>query len=238
MKNLFVLFVCSLLVTNLARAEELRIVSVRGEGEVKIKPDMARLDLQVHSMAKTAKASQEKNAVEMSRVQKVLSSEFGVPTKEIQTSGFQLNPDYRYENNGKQVFLGYRTMHSLNITVKNLEKLGPILDKVVGKGAEDVGVSLGGVSFDSDKRKDYELQALELAMKNAQFRADALARFSKKNIKGVRRISDSSVSYQPFRPMAPGGAMLMEAKSADSATPIAAGEIAVNSSVAVDFDLD
>jgi uncharacterized protein YggE len=70
-------------------------------------------------------------------------------------------------------------------------------------------------------------------------RAEALARFAKKPIRGVFRISDSSVNYQPYRPVM-AKAMRGEFAASDSAggTQIAAGEISVNSSVAVDYEIE
>ena len=216
-----------------------RYVSVRGEGEIKVKPDLAVVNLMVHTRARTAKEAQEKNAKEMSRVQKVLKGDFSIEEKDIQTASFNVSPEHRYEQNGKQVFLGYGVNHQLAVTVRKLARLGDLLDALVGKGTEEVGVNLQGLRFDAENRKAVEIDAMELAMKNALARAEALARFAKKGLKGVLRISDSSVNYQPYRPpmeamMDMGAAKAMAAPS----TMISAGEIIVSSNVAVDYELN
>lgn len=232
MKTLLLL----LLVSSPALAE-VRSIFVHGEGTVKLKPDRASVQLQVRAKGKEAQAAQAKNAKEMSRVEKLLREGFRIEAKDIQTSGFQVNPEYRYEQNGKQVFVGFQVEHGLTVTVKKLESLGSLLDGFVGKGSEEVSVQLQGVSFDAEKRDEAEIQALESAMKNASARAEALARFAKRPVKGVLRIADSSVQVQPppfARPMMK-TAMSMESAPA---TQISPGEITVSSQVSVEYEIN
>lgn len=234
MKSFF-LALCLLLPIS-AVAEIERTVSVRGEGEVKIKPDLAYVQLQVLSKGKDAKSAQEKNAKEMARVEKLLRERFRIEPKDIQTTGFFLNPDYRYDGpNNRQVFLGFQVQHSLSVKVRNVNRVGEVLDAVVGKGAEDLSIGLNGVTFDTEKRKEFEIQALESAMSNAKERAEALAKFGGRKLKGVRRISDTQLSSGPVMPLA--RMDMMEAK-ASFATNVQPGEISISSTVAVEYDLE
>lgn len=229
-----------LLLAPVTHAEEIvKTVSVKGEGEVKVRPDEADVFLQVRTKAKDAKSAQAKNAKEMARVQKALQSEFKIDEKYIQTTGFSVNPEYRYDNNGKQTFLGYMVDHSLTVKVKKIEKLGELVDSLVGKGTEDVSVLLQNVNFGTEKRQEYEIQAMEIAMKNAEVRAAALAKFAKRSLKGVLRISDSNVQFQPppFQRMM-GKAAMMEMASDAGGTQISAGEIVIGSNVSVDYLFD
>lgn len=230
------IFLASVLLCAPAFAAE-SYVSVRGEGEVKAKPDKALVSLSVQSKARDAKTAQAANAKEMARVQKSLRSEFDIAEKDIQTSGFSVSPEYRYEQNGKQVFLGYQVHHGLSFTVKKLETLGGVLDKVVGKGTEELAVLLSQVQFDTSKRKELEIEALGAAMENARQRADALAKFGKRALKRAIRISDGAVQMAP-----PPFAMLKGAARAemaqDSGTSLSTGEIVVSSNVAVDYELE
>lgn len=223
----------------LAAAATDAYVSVRGEGEVKAKPDKALVSLSVQSKGKDAKAAQALNAKEMARVQKLLRGEFSVDEKDIQTTGFSVSPDYRYEQNGKQTFLGYQVHHGLNVTVKKLDQLGAILDKAVGKNTEDLAVLLGHVGFDTSKRKELEIEALGGAMENARQRAEALAKFAKRGLKRALRISDSSVQVaSPPYAMLKGASRMEMAQDASAGTSVSTGEIVVSSNVAVDYELD
>ena len=221
-------------------ADLVRSVSVKGEGEVKSAPDRADVNLRVRTKAKDAKSAQAKNAKEMARVQKALRDEFKIDGKDIQTTGFSVQPEYQYGQNGKQTFLGFLVDHGLTVKTKKLDQLGPLLDSLTGRGTDDVSVALGGVSFGSDKRQELEIQAMELAMKNAEARAAALAKFGKRSLKGVLRISDSSVGFAP--PPFAGGArmakMQMTASDESGGTSVAPGEITISSEVSVEYQLD
>ncbi len=237
MKKILLLFF--LFCSPLALAESLvKTISVKGEGEIKVKPDRATIMLTVRTKAKDAKTAQAKNAREMARVDKLLKTSFGLEARNIQTSSFQLQPEHRYHPNGKQEFLGYMVDHSLSITLRQLDRLGSLLDNLVSDGKDDVAVLLQQVQFGSDKQKEQEIQAMELAMQNAEARARALARFAKRDIKGVLRISDSSVNFQPppFHRMM-GGAE-MEATKMTADTQVSTGEITVQSNVAVEYLMD
>ena len=244
MKKISLLLATLCLPLSFAHAADLKTISVRGEGELKVAPDVAIVSLQVRTKAKDAKSAQAANAKEMARVAKVLKSDFGLEGKDVQTSSFSVNPDYRYEGNGKQVFLGYEASHALTVRVKKLDKVGELLDRLPsGKAGEQLAVILQGVTFDSDKRRDHETEALGLAMANAQARANALAGFAKKSLKGVLRISDSNVQYQPFQS---GGAQMAKMMTMsggaqadmEQSTQISQGEITINSNVAVDYEMD
>lgn len=238
MKTIIASIFLSLSTPAFAAPDFVKLVSVRGEGEIRIKPDKASVNLQVRTKAKDAKSAQAKNAKEMARVEKLLRDEFKIDAKDIQTLGFYVNPEYRYEQNGKQTFLGYQVDHNLTVTIKKIDKLGALFDGLIGKGSEDIAVLLQGVTFDTERRQEVEIQALEAGMKRAQARAEALAKFAKRSIKGVLRISDSSVSHSPppFPLQRMKTAMAMDV--AESETQISPGEIVVSSQVSVDYEID
>ncbi len=239
MKNLFFVLVILVLSTEFATAADfVKMISVRGEGETSVAPDMADIQLQVSSKAKDAKTAQSKNAKEMARIEKTLKDQFKIEAKDIQTTHFQVSPEYNYDNNGKRTFLGFRADHGLSVTVRKMEQVGGLLDSLVGKGTEDLAVQLSGVSFSTSKRKELEIQALEQAMKLANHRAEALAGFAKKKIKGVIRITDSQLGFVPPPMMNGGMAMMKMAADESASTRIASGEIKVQAQVAVDFEMD
>ncbi|MCO5143352.1 MAG: SIMPL domain-containing protein [Oligoflexia bacterium] len=235
MKTIFY-FLLMLIPIN-AISQEDRTVSVRGEGVLKIKPDIAYLNLDLMTRAKDAKSAQSQNAQEMDRLMKKLKNQFKIDSKDIQTVNFSLQPNYRYDKNGKQIFQNFQVNHSLTIKIKKIDTLGSILDQISIGGDEDKSLQISNITFDTDKRTEYELNALESAMKNALNRAEALAKFSNTKIAGVRRISDSTINYQPYRAQNVRSFGKMEMLDAAASTEIQAGEITVNTNVAVEYDL-
>jgi uncharacterized protein YggE len=216
-------------------AADLRTVSVRGEGELKVAPDVAIVSIQVQARAKDAKAAQSKNAAEASRVMSALKKE--VDGKDIQTVGLNVNPEYNYGNNGKQAFRGYQAVQTLSVRMKKLDRVGALLDQITsGNPSGDLSAIVQSISFDSDKRREIETEVLGVAMKNAEARANALASFAKRSLKAVMRISDSSVQMEPYRPVM---ARLQMADAAQGgATEVATGQISITANVAVEYEMN
>ncbi|RZA08052.1 MAG: DUF541 domain-containing protein [Proteobacteria bacterium] len=242
MKNMAYFFALLLSFNSIAGAAptDLRVISVRGEGELKVAPDVAIVSLSVETKAKDAKAAQKANAEEMARVNKVLRNDFSIDAKDIQTDGFSMGQDYRFEKDGRRVFVGFAGHHSLTVRMKKLDRVGELMDKLPSAGAGEArAVELRGVSFDSDKRRDHETEVLGIAMANAKDRATALAGFAKKGLKGVLRISDSAVQYQPYAaPYAARSKNMAMADAESAPTEISAGQITINANVAIDYEMD
>jgi uncharacterized protein YggE len=121
----------------------------------------------------------------------------------------------------------YRVTHSLDVSVRDMGRLGPIVDVAMAAGAN----SLNGVSFTIEKNEPVLARARETAMKDARQRAEALARLG-----GVTLGDLVSIQEEPGG----GGGMYMMpmAKAVDaSATPIAAGEVNLQMRVRVVYAL-
>ena len=70
-------------------------INVSGEGRVDIAPDMAVLSLTVTREAQTARAALDANSAAMKDVLAAMASQ-GVNNKDLQTSGFSIQPKYSY----------------------------------------------------------------------------------------------------------------------------------------------
>lgn len=117
----------------------------------------------------------------------------------------------------------YRVSNTVSIVVRDLAKVGPVLDAAVAAGANNVW----GVSFGLDKPEGLEPEARAKAMADARARAEALAKLAGRTLGEVVSVSDS--------PSGGGGhPMFAQAMAKDGfATPIEAGEVAVSAQVQV-----
>ena len=59
----------------------------------------------------------------------------------------------------------------INITTKNLEQVGEIIDRAVKAGANQVY----GINFDVQDKQDMQIEALKLAVKQGIAKAEAMA---------------------------------------------------------------
>src|SRR6478609_6022152 len=82
-----------------------------------------------------------KNSAAMTEVIAALKGE-GLDPKDIQTTNFNVQPLYEERKDGRAPkIVGYQVTNSVRITVRDVGKLGQILDKVVTLGATDVNSS-------------------------------------------------------------------------------------------------
>jgi hypothetical protein len=198
------------------------VIVMSGEGVVKQAPDRAWVTIAAESRARTAADAQKVNTDAMTAViEKIKAS--GIPAEAIQTSGYNLQPEFDYAN-GKQTLRGYVARNSVQVRVDALAKTGDVIGAAVGSGA----TSVSGVRFDLKDRDAAERQALRLAVRDARARADAAASGGGVNIDRVIRIEEQREMGEIVRPMT----MAMRgSEAAQAAVPLEAGEIEIRSRV-------
>jgi len=211
-----------------------RIV-VTGEGSASIAPDMAVLTLTVLREGKTAREALDANSVAMQDVLDAMKAE-GVAERDLQTANFSIEPQYYYpprKSSGEAEqprITGYIVRNSLTVRLRDLDKLGGVLDKAV-----TLGVNQGGnIAFTNDDPSATVEKARTEAMKNAIAKAKTLTEAAGIGLGKVLEISEVSTPSIP-EPYAKVRSAMVE--SAD-AVPVAAGENAYTVTVNVTFALD
>lgn len=199
------------------------VVVTTGEGVIKRAPDRAWVTIAAESRAKTPQEAQKQNATAMSSVLSKLKGA-GIPADAIQTSGYDLQPEYDY-NSGRQTLRGYVARNAVNVRVDTLARLGEIIEMAVASGA----TTIRGVRFDLQERSELEREALRLAVADARRRADSLAAGAQMKVVGVIKIEEHASSDVP-RPMmtAMGGT---EQLRVGGQPPIEAGELQIRAVV-------
>src|SRR5690606_2829806 len=119
---------------------------VTGRAEVKSAPDMARFDVGVETHAVTVEEARRLNAESMERVRNSLLAA-GVEPDALQTKGFHVYPEWRYNpNDGSRTLTGYQVSHTLEVTVTDLDRLGEWLDVAMIEGANQISGPTFGLS--------------------------------------------------------------------------------------------
>jgi uncharacterized protein YggE len=199
------------------------VIVTTGEGIVKQAPDRAWVSIAAESRARTAPEAQKLNTDAMTAVVEKIKAA-GVAAEAIQTSGYNLQPEFDYQN-GKQTLRGYVARNQVQVRVDTLAKTGEVISAAVGTGATNVS----GVRFDLKDRDTHDREALRLAVQDARRRADYAARGAGVTIDRVIRIEEQrDMSDGPPRPMA---MTMMKTEVAQAAVPLEAGEIEVRSRV-------
>ena len=124
-------------------------IQLSGHGEVMAAPDTAYVTSGVTSQGATAKEALSANTTDMNKLIDVLKAA-GIDALDIQTSGFNVNPNYIYSDardaNGYQLppkIAGYSVVNSVTVHVRNLAILGVVLDQAVSVGAN----TINGINF-------------------------------------------------------------------------------------------
>lgn len=210
-----------------------RTISVVGAGEVAVEPDVAYIHFGVVSEGKTAEEAQSANANVFAKVREVLFAQFEMNEKDVQTSSFRVRPNYTYQEGKEPEITSYTATQSVRITYRELERIGEVLDAVAKAGVNRVD----SVQFATEKADEYELEALQEALKNARQKAEVLAAAENQTIKGVISISQSgssgSIYYGESMGVAFDSAAGMERAASSSVNP---GEIVVNARVSVVYE--
>lgn len=216
--------------------ERLSTINVMGEGKVAIAPDIAAISVGVVREAKTARAALTANNNAMAKVLDAMKAQ-GIASKDLQTSGFNISPRYYYpprEKNHQQKppkIVGYTVSNNLSVRIRDLKKVGEVLDQVV-----TLGVNSGGnIQFLNDNPKQVLKQARKAAMADAIEKAKTLADAAGVSLGKILEISENSRSPRPM-PMAR-GKFAAEAMMADS-VPVASGENTYHVTVNVNWEID
>lgn len=162
-----------------------------GTASVDAVPDIATLAIEVNIAAKDA-ASAKKQADQ--RVAQYLSflEQNGVAKKDISSANLRTQPDYDYQN-GKSVLKGYRAVRTVEVTLRQLDKLNSLLDGALKAGLNEIrSVSLGVAQPDAYKDK-----ARKAAIEDAIHQAQALAAGFHSKLGPVYSVRYHVSNYQP-----------------------------------------
>ena len=222
-----------ILVSATAVAEELpRTITVTGTGKAGSAPDMATINSGVVSVSKTAQQALQTNSQLMEQLMQVLKSK-NIADKDVQTSGFSVYPEYvrdavpRGMKKMNQIS-GYRVSNNVSVKVRDLKRLGEILDALVQGGSNQIS----GIRFSIAKAKEVTNEARKEAVADARARAELYAEAT-----GTRVGKVISISEQAIHSPRPVSHMRMAMADMASSVPIASGEQEVSASVNVMYEL-
>ena len=210
------------------------IVAVTGEGIARLAPDMAVLTLTVLRQEETADAALEANNASMTEVLAAMQTE-GIEDRDLQTSNFSIDPQLVYPKRQdsdtpvEPQIVGYRVSNTLTVRVRDLSKLGVILDKAVA-----LGVNQGGhIRFTNDDPSEAIGEARKQAMLDAIDKARTLTEAAGVELGRIAEIDEQRGSPAPMPMMRAERAMA----AAPDAVPVASGENQYTVTVNVTFEL-
>jgi len=202
-------------------------IIVTGEGSVTVAPDYAEISSAVTTQAKTAKEASDANSKQMAALNAALQSA-GIAQNDIQTARFSVSPVYGTpQASNPPKLVGYSVSNQVRVKVRQIAKVGEILDALIAAGATDAG-SVQFLHSDPSKALD---QARQAAIADARRKAEIYAQSSALKLGGVAWVTEEP-GYAPPMPSA-GRAFAAAAAS----TPISAGEDTLRVRITVGFEV-
>lgn len=202
-------------------------IVVSGTGRVAVEPDIADLRLGVAISRPTVDAARSEAARLMDAILGAVHRA-GVTREDVRTALLSVQPRYDYRESRAPALTGYELANVVEVTVRDLTKLGDVVDGTLAAGA----TSMDGLSFRVAEPAPAEAEARRRAMAEARARADVLADAAGLTIEGVVDIVEGS----PARPPIPyPKAERMALAAADASTPVEGGSLEVAVTVTVTY---
>jgi uncharacterized protein YggE len=206
------------------------LVTVSAYAEARRAPDIATLSTGVMSLAPDANGAIRRNAEQMTRVVAAIRAA-GIADKDVQTSGVSLNPDYQYLSNRPPRIKGYYASNTVNVTVRDIGRLGGILDALVATGANQIN----GPMFDVEDKDAVLDEARGKAMAKARARAEGYAK--RLGLRVVRVVSIDETGGRGAPVAVHARVMREQADAASASAPIAPGENVLGLGLDVVYEL-
>jgi uncharacterized protein YggE len=203
------------------------LLSVSAQAEARRAPDIATISAGVVTQAADGNTAMRQNAEQMNRVLAAVKAA-GVADRDVQSSGINLNPQYRYEENQPPRITGYQASNTVTVKLRDVAKMGKVLDALVASGANQIN----GPSFGIDDPEPLHDQARIEALKRAQARAATYADTLGLRVRRIVSISEGGGGMPIPMPR-----MAMAKAEAFDSTPVAPGESSVSVQLDVVFEL-
>lgn len=210
------------------------VMTISGEGSVQAPPDLALIMVGVVSEDERASAALSQNTQSMTRVLDALKAE-GIEPRDLQTSGFSVQPvmsqpprNYDHSVPFRPQILGYRVNNTLTVRIRDLDRVGALLDKTVALGAN----SVSGPNFTVENPQPLQDDARRVAMADALRKGALYAEAASVTLGPVIRIEEGFAA--PPHRMEMRAAMPV---ASDAAVPIESGELTFRAQVSVSWRL-
>ena len=197
-------------------------ITVTGEANISVPPDLASVDAGVATDAKTAREASESNNAAMAKVLAALKGA-DIEAKDIQTSRLSLQPQYAPNRSGPSPIVGYRASNRVTVRIRDVSKVAGVIDTLVGAGANDIG----NVNFEVSQASKLLDDAREKAVADARRKAEIYAKAAGVTLGAPLSISEEGAPRPVFR------AKMAAPMAAAAPTPIAQGEETLSISVSV-----
>ncbi len=237
MKKLLSVLLAAICLSGLAYASENQnkgYISVNTEATEELEPTVVKISFGIETKASNLNSAQEENKQAsikaINAIKELVDTSKG---ENVTTTSYSINPEYNYKD-GTRKLNGYIARNTLNVTLKDPNKAGKIVQAALSNGANVVN----NVQFILDETNESCNKLIQKASLEAKQRANKVAQSMATSINGIKHINAGCSSVQSFS----SNYRLMTkantydgAVGAESAIPIEAGKTQLRAFVNAEF---
>lgn len=172
-------------------------ITVSGDGEVSIVPDIATVTITVRESATTVAQAQEKVEAKVKAAIDSLAN-LGVEEKDRKTLNYNVNPKYEYVSSGGYAtnpkIVGYEASQMVEIKVRKTDVAGDVIGAI---GAANI-TEISGPTFTVEDPEKAQAEAKEIAIKEAREKAKETAKALGMDLGDVVQFSEDNGGYYPM----------------------------------------
>lgn len=219
---LIVLALTLLALPALAMADD--SLTVIGTATVTFEPDMAELSVGVETHADTVNAAVAANSEVLNAVIEALK-EADIAESDMATSNYYVGTEYDYGATPPKLS-GYYVSNTLTVTVRDIERIGAVIDAATAAGANQVY----GVNFLSSQQSGSYDRALTLAIQEGMRKAQLMAMAAGRSLGRLEDVQENGAAGYVF-------SAAYDTVARASGTSILSGELSVTASVTLTYEL-
>jgi uncharacterized protein YggE len=205
-------------------------IGVSGTGKVSVAPDTAIASIGVEITAPTLAEATQQASEAMTKVLDAIKAQ-GVDAKDIQTTSYNVYPLTNNPKEGESpIVTAYRVSNIVTVKVRDISKVGQVLDAALAAGAN----SVNSVYFTVDDPSAAQEEARTAAVKDAMAKAQTLAAAAGVQVGNIISISETVPVAIPFYR---GGFEAMPAPAASGAGPVETGSTEISVTVEMHFEI-
>ena len=207
--------------------------------QIEVEPDMATISTGVQTDADTAVEALRRNSAEMERLVALIRA-LGIPARDIQTASINLNPRYDYSNRAEGQparFLGYRANNQVTVKLRDLDRVGQVLDSMVEAGATNINGPFFSIEDDEAAKAQARSNALERGRKQAEEYARLAGYSGVRLLQVAEAISGSSGMMQNDAIVATASRSRIAPPPPPPPPPVAPGAVTTGVGIALTYEM-
>ncbi len=212
-----------------------KTMMIKSSGEVEVMPDMATFNIDLSCMDKSIKVSKECLVVKSNELNDKLLA-YGISKDDLMTTFVNLEKSYTWVKNA-QVFEGYKSSTSIQVKLKDLDKLENIYTDLL----ENENLELGGLYYSHSKEDSLKNEAYLVALKKSEATVDKLLEHlpeSKREVLKVGNVEISETAIGENKPAFHDESALLEVMDFNvRSISISRGLITVNATLYVEYQI-